>query len=233
MQGVAEVVPVSSSAQLTLLPWLLRWPAPRDRTGFTAALHAGSCVGLVLALRGDLVALDRRSATRLVLTSVPTGIAGLLAQDAVEARLGRPGPMAALMVGAGGLLWLADRRPQDRPVGTRDVATAAAAQIVALAPGVSRAGATLTALRAGRVPRGEAFRYAMLMSLPVTAGAAALGVRRAGRIPPLVPTTLAGVTAYAAAAWLDPGSGRFVSGSALYRLGVAAAVAARLRRRTV
>lgn len=233
MQGVTEVVPVSSSAQLTLLPWLLRWPAPRDRTGFTAALHAGSCVGLVLALRRDLVALDRRAATRLLLTSLPAGAAGLLTQDALEARLGRPGPTSALLAGAGGLLWLADRRPQDRSVGTREAATAAVAQVVALAPGVSRTGATLTALRAGRVPREEAFRYSMLMSLPVTAGAAALSVRRAGRPPPLLPTVLAGVTAYATSAWLDTGSGRFVSGSALYRLAVASLVAVRLRRGTV
>ncbi len=233
MQGVTEVVPVSSSAQLTLLPWLLRWPAPRDRTGFTAALHAGSCVGLVLALRRDLVALDRRAATRLLLTSLPAGAAGLLAQDALEARLGRPGPTSALLAGAGGLLWLADRRPQDRSVGTREAVTAAVAQVVALAPGVSRTGATLTALRAGRVPREEAFRYSMLMSLPVTAGAAALSVRRAGRPPPLLPTVLAGVTAYATSAWLDTGSGRLVSDSALYRLAVASAVAVRLRRGTV
>jgi hypothetical protein len=71
------------------------------------------------------------------------------------------------------------------------------------------------------------------MSLPVTAGAAALSVRRAGRPPPLLPTALAGVTAYATSAWLDTGSGRFVSVSALYRLAVASAVAVRLRRGTV
>ena len=224
---------MSSSAQLTLLPWLLRWPPPQDRTGFTAALHAGSCIGVMLALRRDLVALDRPSATRLLLTSLPAGVAGLLAQDAVEVRLGRPGPTAALLAGAGGLLWLADRRPQDRAFGTREAATAAAAQVVALAPGVSRAGATLTALRASRLPRREAFRYSMLMSLPVTAGAAALSVRRAGLLPPLLPTALAGVTSYATAAWLDAGSSRFVSGSALYRFGLALAVAARLRRGTV
>jgi len=92
---VAEVVPVSSSAQLTLLPWLLRWEQPEDRTTFAAALHAGSCLGLTVALRRDLTTLDRRTAKLVLLTSLPAAAAGLLAQDAVERRLGRPGPTPA------------------------------------------------------------------------------------------------------------------------------------------
>ncbi|MGZ6826254.1 MAG: undecaprenyl-diphosphate phosphatase [Mycobacteriales bacterium] len=230
VQGVAEVAPVSSSAQLALLPWLLRWPQPEDRTAFAAALHAGSCAGLAVAHRRDLLALDRRTAGRVLLSTVPAGVAGLVAQDAVERRLGRPGPTAALLAGAGVLLWAADRRPQDRSVGGRETALAAAAQVLALAPGVSRAGATLTALRLARVGRADAVRFSTLMSLPVTAGAAGLTCLRAGRRPPVVPTALAGATALVAAARLDPTGPRFVSGSALYRLGLAAAVAARLRK---
>jgi undecaprenyl-diphosphatase len=221
---------VSSSAQLSLLPYLLRWQPPADRTAFAAALHAGSCAGLAVALRHDLAALDRRGVQRLLLSTVPAGVAGLLAQDAVERRLGRPGPTAALLAGAGVLLWAADRRPQDQPVGGREAGLAALAQVVALAPGVSRSGATLTALRLARVERGEAVRFSLLMSLPVTAGAALRTCLRAGAPPPPLPTALAAGTALATAACLDPSRPRFVTGSVLYRLCLSAAVAARLRK---
>ncbi len=222
-------MPVSSSAQLTLLPWLLRWEQPRDRTSFAAALHAGSCAGLILALRRDLASLDRRTASWLALSAVPAAVAGLVAQDVVERRLGRPGPTAVLLAGAGALMWAADRRPESRGVGPREVAVASAAQVVALAPGVSRSGATLTALRALGVRRDEAVRFSLLMSLPVTAGASALTVVRARERPPALPVVLAAVASFASAGEARRGNGA-VTAAALYRLGLATTVAARLRR---
>lgn len=230
MQGVAEVLPVSSSAQLTLLPWLLRWPPVPDRTGFAAALHGGSCVGLAVALRHDLADLDRRTAGWLALSAMPAALAGTVGQKAVERRLGGPAPTAGLLAGAGVLLWLADRSAEGRQVGPREVGAAAAAQVIALVPGVSRSGATLTAMRACGVRREEAVRFSLLMSLPVTAGAAGLTVLRSGRTPPLLPAALAGASALGLATVLDRGSPRLAPVAALYRLGLAAAVAVRLRR---
>ena len=217
--------PVSSSAQLVLLPWLLGWEQPEDRTRFAAGLHAGSAVGLALALREDLPSLT----PRLVLTSAPAAAAGFLLLGPVERRLGRPGPTAALLAGAGVALWLADRRTaRGRSDG---LAAAAGAQVLALAPGVSRSGATLTALRAAGVEREEALRTSLLMSLPVALGAAGLTAVRGRRLPPAVPSLVAGVAAYAAAR-RRPSAQRVVSGSVIYRLAVAAAVATRLPRRT-
>ncbi len=221
---------MSSSAQLTLLPWLLGWEQPADRTTFAAGLHAGSCAGMVVALRRDLGSLDRRTAKLVLLTSLPAAVAGLAAQDVVERRLGGPGPTAALLAGAGALLWAADRRPEDRGVGPREAAVAALAQVAALAPGVSRAGATLTALRAVRVRREEAARFAVLMSLPVTAGAALRTSLRARTAPRAVPSVLAGVATITASAVVNRASRRFVSAAALYRAGLAGAVAVRLGR---
>jgi undecaprenyl-diphosphatase len=221
---------VSSSAQLALLPWLLRWEPPADRTSFAAALHAGSCVGLGVALRQDVAALDRRTAGWLALSTLPAAAAGLVAQDVVESRLGTPGRTAALLAGAGLLMWAADRRPQDGAVGPREAAAAAAAQVVALAPGVSRSGATLTALRALRVPREDAVRFSLLMSLPITAGAAGLTVVRARTAPPAVPTALAAVSALGAGTLLRGRTRRLLSGAALYRLGLATTVAVRRAR---
>jgi len=234
---VAEVHPVSSSAQLTLLPWLLGWEPPADRTRFAAGLHAGSAVGLALALRQDLAHLGTTDAGRLVLATVPAAAVGAVAHDAVERRLGRPGPTAALLALGGLALWWADRR-DGRRTGRRDggrtgwtggdVAAAAVAQVPALAPGVSRTGATLTALRARGLDRASAYRLSLLLSLPVTAGAAALTAVRGGALPPAVPTALAGGSAYLSARLLRPTSGT-VTGAVAYRLLLAAAVTANRR----
>ena len=214
---------MSSSAQVTLLPWLFGWSPPADRTTFAAGLHAGSSVGVAWAVRHDV---DRPAL--VLLTSLPAAAAGLLAQDAVERRLGRPGPTAALLAGAGVLLWLADRRPEDRSVGTREAAVAALAQVVALAPGISRSGASLTALRALGVRREEAMRFSMLMSLPITAGAAALTAVRSRTKPAPVPSALAAVSAFLSWRAVDRASFRVATGAAVYRALVAAAVAGRL-----
>ena len=251
VQGVAEVVPVSSSAQLVLLPWLLRWPQPDDRTAFAAGLHAGSCLGIAWALRHDLVALDRRTCRHLAAATVPAAIAGLVAADVVEERLGRPPQLAALLAGAGALLWWVDaraertsggdalgRRVARRPGSARDVtprqaAYAGLAQVAALVPGVSRSGATLTALRLAGVDRRAAHHFTLLLSLPVTAGAAVLTLARADRsvagavTPGAVAAAVAGATTATLSLRRGSGSAR---GAALYRLGLAAVVVRRLVR---
>ena len=217
-------MPVSSSAQLHLLPWLLRWPAVEDRTTFAAGLHAGSAAGIALALRPSFEEL-----VGVLPATFPAAVVGLLAQDAVERRLGRPGPTAALLAVVGLQLLLVDRRPASRPVDAADIRAAGEAQVAALVPGVSRSGATLLALRRRRVRRADALRTSLVMSLPVTIGAAGLTAARARRTPALLPTLLAGGASYVAARQVV-GSPRLYSGSALYRLGLAAAVAARLRK---
>ncbi len=270
---MAEVVPVSSSAQLVLLPWLLGWEQPPARTTFAAGLHAGSCLGIAVVLRRELRSLDGRTAALLVGSCLPAAAAGALAADRVEQRLGRPPQLAVLLAGAGALLWLADRRagndasasdlrppkiirksPSDTPgesdgnllmikergggdrsIGARETTYAALAQVAALAPGVSRSGATLTALRAAGVERVAAQRFSLLMSLPVTAGAAALTLTRADRttLRTLCPSLAIGATcaglAGAAATWIQQQRpGRSATGPALYRLALAALVARRV-----
>lgn len=230
VQGVTEVVPVSSSAHLALLPGLLGWEPPADRTAFAAALHAGSCAGLLWALRRELTVHDLAVATA---ASAPAALAGLLVHDTVEARLGRPLPTSALMAGAAALLALADRRPQDRPVRAREGLLAGLAQVAALAPGVSRAGASATALRAARVGRAEAARFSLVLSLPVTAGAAGYALLRADRRAlhdlrgPLAVAVPAAAVAAALAVRRAPSGLR---GPALYRLAFAAVVAVRHRK---
>lgn len=244
---------MSSSAQLVLLPWLAGWSPPEDRTTFGAALHAGSCVGICWALRRELRALTVRELAVLAAVSIPAAAAGALAADAVEERLGRPPQLAALLAGAGALMWWVDARaarrdhlePQslldtrgvsdsDRrlstiPVTAGQAALAGLAQVAALVPGVSRSGATLTALRAAGVERPAAQRFSLLMSLPITAGAAGLTLARARSVPPgVLPGSAAAAVAGALAVRRSPG--RSLAWPALYRLGLAAVVARRLVR---
>ena len=238
VQGVAEVVPVSSSAQLVLVPWLLGWQQPADRTTFAAGLHAGSCLGIAWALRRELLALDRRTVCLVAAATVPAAVAGLLAADAVEERLGRPPQLAALLGSAGVLLWWADARAGEREVGPREAAYAGLAQVAALVPGVSRSGATLTALRLAGVDRAAAQRFSLLLSLPVTAGAAVLTLARTPRArlvtavrllaPGAVTAAVAGATTVTL---LDTRSAAFVPGAALYRLALALGTARQLRGR--
>jgi undecaprenyl-diphosphatase len=165
-------------------------------------------------------------------------VTGLLAADAVERRLGRPDQLARLTALAGVALALADRRPQDRTIGPREAALAAVAQVAALAPGVSRSGAALTALRAARVGRQEAARFSLLMSLPVTAGAALLTLVRSDRValqalagPLLVGAPAAAVAGFTAAQRVQRRGGPSLTAVALYRLGLAAVVLTTSRNR--
>lgn len=212
-----------------MVPALLGWEPPPHRTTFAAALHAGSCLGIALAVDRP----DARTALLAGATSVPAAVAGLLAAEAVEARLGRPRQLAALLAAAGLAMALADRRPEAVGVGPREAAAAALAQVAALAPGVSRSGAALTALRLARVRRADAERFSLLMSLPVTAGAAALTLARSdrGQLRALAGPLLAGVPAAALAGHLavrarSRRASHALVTFALYRLALAVVLAA-------
>jgi undecaprenyl-diphosphatase len=239
-QGCAEVVPVSSSAQLVLLPYLLGWEHSSEHATFAAALHAGSCLGIGWVLRDEVRSLDLRTAGLLAGTCLPPAVAGYLIADRVEERLRQPAHLATVLAAAGALLWAVDRRAEGHQrgvtVGARQAALASFAQIPALAPGVSRSGATLTALRASGVDRAPAERFSLLMSLPVTAGAALLTLARTDRrtLRALGPSLAAGagcaaVAGAAAARALQRRPGRPATGPTLYRLALAAAVARRIR----
>lgn len=224
VQGVAEVVPVSSSAQLTLLPWLAGWELEDDRTTFAASLHAGSAVGLALAFRHDL---NSGTAKRTLVFAAPAALAGLIGQKQVERRLGGVAPTAGLLAVAGIAMWAADRRPSTKPLTTEALNVASLAQVAALAPGVSRSGATLTALRAQEVEREQAVRYAVHSSLPIALGAAGLTAVRARRAPEALPTLASAGAAFVTAQALRGRSRNLIPAAAAYRVALAAIVLAR------
>lgn len=195
VQGPAELLPVSSSGHLVLMPALLGWRYqdldPADRKAFEVALHAATAAGLALALRAEVAraarALDRRGALALALATAPATVAGLALHDPIAGRLSAPRRVAAAQIAAGTALALADRRPTDRRLGDdplREAAAVGVAQATALAPGVSRGGAALTALRMMRFDRRSASIASRHAAAPVVLGAGVLEAVRLARRPP-------------------------------------------------
>jgi undecaprenyl-diphosphatase len=188
VQGPTEVLPVSSSAHIALLPRLLGWPHARAdvelRNSLEVALHAGAAAALALALRGELARgvreLDGRGLASATLALAPPALAGYLLERRLERRPSGPRALAAgLALGGAAMAW-ADARPGTRSLadaGPRDGLALGVAQALALLPGVSRNGAALTAARARGFTRKDARALSWRAGLPVLAGAAALKAR--------------------------------------------------------
>jgi undecaprenyl-diphosphatase len=189
VQGPAELLPVSSSAHLSLLPWFAGWRwqelDPETRKTFEVALHAGAAAALLIGQRRmiaeELRLFDARRAAVVALSFVPPAIVGYRFERQIEQRLGGPRATAVGLAAGAAAMALADRRPQLRgPGDVRPVDGLAlgVAQATALAPGVSRNGATLAAARCRRFTRTHANLLSRTVALPVIVGATLLkGVR--------------------------------------------------------
>jgi undecaprenyl-diphosphatase len=182
LHGPAELLPISSSGHIELVPWLLGWDGvsadPEVRKAFEVALHAGTAAALVVILRDEVIAAAREisvdSAAVVALSLLPPVIVGFALERPIERYLGKPGTIAAgLIVGGAALAW-ADREPQERSfddAAAIDGLWLGIAQACALFPGVSRNGATLTAARLRRFKRVDAERLSRHVALPVIGGA--------------------------------------------------------------
>jgi undecaprenyl-diphosphatase len=233
VQGLTEFLPISSSGHLILEPWLgdIRYlqDHPDFNKTFDVALHLGTLVGVVAYFRAEVlmmfegaVELVRRrraetEAGRLALLvaigTIPAIIVGGLGENWIDDHLGEPWQIAILIAVFGLLLGYADRRPETRELESlqpRDALKVGLAQALALAPGVSRSGITITAGRFLGLSRDAAARFGFFLLVPVTAGAVALkgvGVLRDGIPPgqtgPLILGIIASaISGYAAIWWL-------------------------------
>ena len=197
VQGLTELLPISSSGHLILVPWASEWTylEQHDRFNqtFDVALHLGTLVAVAAYFWKDLVRLvralfasigrrrietpDERIAWFVVVATIPAGLAGLLGEDLIADNLGEPWQIAILLAAGAALLWTADRSQQDRAMGDLGLRHAVAmgfAQALALAPGVSRSGITITAGRFMRLDRDSAARFSFLLLLPTVLGAVVL-----------------------------------------------------------
>ena len=229
VQGLSEFLPISSSGHLLLVPWLFDWhdfDNSAIEKAFDVALHLGTLVAVVGYFRHELVTYfregirllvrrerpadpDGRLAWLLVLSSIPAAIAGALFEKTIDNRLGKPGLIAVSLIVFGVLLAVADRRRGQRSLvdyQRGDALKVGAAQVLALNPGTSRSGITMTAARFLGFTRDAAARASFLMAIPVTAGAVAYkglklmndGVPSGLGVPMIVGIVTAGVSGWVA-----------------------------------
>ena len=248
VHGPAELLPISSSGHVTLVPWLAGWPYPdldpELRKAFEVLLHTGTAAALLLALREEVGeaarGLDRRRVVLIAGSFLPPAVAGLTLERPIERRLGTPRSIAAGLLLGSAAMALADVRGATgrarEDAGTVDALLLGLAQACALVPGASRNGMTLAAARARGFGREDANALSRHVALPVIVGATVLkGVRLARRG---VPAGMAGRFAAGAAAsflstlgstWLirQVERDRSLLPYAAYRTGLAAAVLAR------
>ena len=197
VQALTEFLPISSSAHLVLIRWLLGWEDPG--LAFDVALHFGTLLALtayfartwarILGSAAGLQMprpapndpdwdLDRnpRLLWFLAAATVPAACAGLVFQDVVEAHLRSPAVIATMLIGVGCVIWWADRNArQDRRLGDLSLGSClliGCAQALALVPGTSRAGATIAAALLLGLERQAAARFSFLLAMPIVAGAA-------------------------------------------------------------
>ncbi len=251
LQGLAEFLPISSSAHLSLAPVLFGWRADPG-LAFDVALHLGTLITLLWYFRADWVALtrsavslvarrrvetdDHRRVLFLIFATIPAAVAGKLLEEKAETVFRAPALTATMLIVAGVLLWAADRfATRDRALTgmrARDAWLIGLAQVAALVPGVSRSGSTMTAGRALRFDRPAAARFSFLMSMPITAAAVLLKAPEAMRteglgVPVAVGVVTAAVSSWAAITFLLRYLTRHSFGVfALYRLVLGGAVLA-------
>ena len=185
VQGLTEFLPVSSSAHLILVPQLLGWPD--QGLDFDVAVHLGTLIAVVAYFRHDIVKLflawfasitkrtmtpEARLAWGVILGTIPAGLVGLLFKDYIEVYLRSPMVIAATTIIFGLLLWLADRRARlersELSLNWQDFLVIGGAQAIALIPGTSRSGITLTAGLLLGLTREAAARYSFLVSIPIS-----------------------------------------------------------------
>lgn len=189
VQGLGEFLPISSSAHLVLIPRLFGWKDPG--LTFDVALHMGTLLAVVLYFWRDWVnlikaALQRKSSDNkrifwyLVVATIPGGLFGLAFENQAEKAFRNPVLIAVMMIIMGILLYLADKKRQLRRIDTMTMGDAiwiGLSQALAIIPGVSRSGSTMTTARFLDLTRADAARFSFLMSTPIILGAGVLKLR--------------------------------------------------------
>ena len=220
VQGLSEFLPISSSAHLALTPWFFGWEP--GGLAFDVALHIGTLIAVAWYFRREWVALARSAVSIvrqrrvqtteewrlifLIVATIPAAIAGLTVQDLAETTFRSPRLIAINLMVMGVLLWLVDRMSRrDRPLDSmrlKDAIAIGFIQCLALLPGVSRSGSTITGGRLLGFDRQAAAIFSFLMSFPVTLAAAVLKAPEAFTSSTDATTIFIGIAAAAVSSWL-------------------------------
>ncbi len=228
IQGLTEFLPISSSAHLRIFPDLFGWGDPG--AAFTAVVQIGTELAVLIYFRKDIVRiasmwlrslvkpelrghLDARMGWFIIVGSVPIVVLGILLKDVIESDFRNLWVIAVLLIVMGVVLGVADRLGRTdkeiKQITLRDAILMGGAQALALVPGVSRSGATLSMGRALGYNREAATRYAFLLAIPAVVGAGLFQLKEIpggdnpyGWGPTIVGTVVSFVVGYAAIAWL-------------------------------
>jgi undecaprenyl-diphosphatase len=223
VQGLTEFLPISSTAHLTVIPWLFGWKDPG--LSFDIALHIGTLVAILLYFFRDWVQVlsqglgmrtegdpdlrrNRSLLWYMVAATIPIGIFGYLFNKQAETTWRQPDVIAAMMIGVGGILWWAERvGRKQKDLGHLtffDAMAVGLAQVLSIVPGTSRSGITIAAGLFRNLDRSSAARFSFLLSTPAIAAAAAKslydvmkhegGIPHDMRVPMAVGILVSGIT---------------------------------------
>lgn len=229
VEGLTEFLPVSSTAHLTITEKLMGLPIKADAiTGFTAVVQFGAIVAVLLFFRDDILRLARaalagvqhaearqtsdwRLVVAVIVGSIPVGVVGLLAKDAISGSLRSLTVIAVALIAFSPVMVVAERRAKggrgEKDMTTRDAVVIGVVQALALIPGISRSGATISAGLLSGFDRVAATRLAFFLSIPALTAAGLYELKDAlsggvGVAPTVVGTIVAFFVAYASVAWL-------------------------------
>jgi len=233
VQGLTEFLPISSSGHLIIVPWLQDYTFLEHNESFNktfdVALHAGTLVAAISYFRREIVrftlaflhsvrrravyTVDERIAMAIAIGTIPAVLAGGIGSSFIEDHLGEPWMIGIQLILFGALLGWADRLPQSRgfdSVNLGDGLKIGLAQVLALAPGTSRSGITITAARYLGFDRDTAARVSFLLLIPAVAGATVFSAYKAitdglpdGVAGPIIVGTISSaISGYFAIAWL-------------------------------
>jgi undecaprenyl-diphosphatase len=220
IQGLSEFLPISSSAHLALAPWLFGWEDPG--LAFDVALHFGTLLAVLWYFRMEWLALikaafgiittgrvetpEKRRVVYLIIATIPGAIGGYLLQSRAESAFRSPQIIAIALILMGIVLWLVDKLvDQRRVLGEMrwvDSLLIGLSQVIALIPGVSRSGSTITTARGLRFDRESAAEFSFLMSMPIIAAAVVLEGPKALHEGGITNELMSGVVASAISGWL-------------------------------
>lgn len=220
LQGLSEFLPISSSAHLALAPWLFGWEDPG--LAFDVALHFGTLLAVLWYFRVEWLQLikaafgiittgrietpEKRRVIYLIVATIPGAIGGFLLQSRAEVAFRSPQIIASALILMGIALWIVDKAvDQRRILGEMrwvDALLVGLSQVIALIPGVSRSGSTITTARGLRFDRESAAEFSFLMSMPIIAAAVVLEGPKALHESGLTNELMSGVVASAISGWL-------------------------------
>jgi undecaprenyl-diphosphatase len=185
VQGLTEFLPVSSTAHLILFPWFLNWTGTVDTLTFDIALHAGTLLALLLCFWRDwleLMTKKHRLLSLVFIGALPAGIAGFFMNDYVETYFRSPLLISVMLVTVGIVMLAAEKSWKFRSMDELKLSHALVigiAQILAIVPGTSRSGITISAGLFCGLEREAAARFSFLLATPVLTGATLLHLHKA------------------------------------------------------